>query len=258
MSRDGAGVLARILAAKRAELPGLRAQKLPSAPTPRPFSLERENGRLKLIAEIKFRSPSAGQLSTKLSVAERAQAYQRAGADMISVLCDASFFDGAFTHLAAARAACALPLLCKEFVIDECQLDAAAAFGADAVLLIVRCLTPERLAVLTGEARARKLTPFVEVVSGLEARIALDAGATLVGVNARDLDTLQMDTARVGRVFADLPHGITRVHLSGIATPDDVQRVANSPADAALIGETLMRREQPEELLRSLSLAASA
>jgi indole-3-glycerol phosphate synthase len=177
---------------------------------------------------------------------------------MISVLCDASFFDGAFTHLAAARAACALPLLCKEFVIDECQLDAAAAFGADAVLLIVRCLTPERLAVLTGEARARKLTPFVEVVSELEARIALDAGATLVGVNARDLDTLQMDTARVGRVFADLPHGITRVHLSGIATPDDVQRVANSPADAALIGETLMRREQPEELLRSLSLAASA
>jgi len=258
MNRDRAGLLARILATKEAELAGLRALKLPAAPTPRPVSLERENGRLKLITEIKFRSPSAGPLSTKLSVAERAQAYQRAGADMVSVLCDASFFDGAFAHLAAAREACALPLLCKEFVIDECQLDAAAAFGADAVLLIVRCLTPERLAVLTKETRARNLTPFVEVATELEAQIALDAGATLVGVNARDLDTLAMDAARTARVLDSLPRGVVGVHLSGIATPDDVRRVASSSADAALIGETLMRQEQPEELLRALSQAAGA
>lgn len=256
MNHDRAGLLERILATKRAELADLRALKLPPPPSPRSVSLTRENGRLKLITEIKFRSPSAGPLSTKLSAAERAAAYQRAGADMVSVLCDASFFDGSFAHLAAARAACTLPLLCKEFVIDECQLDAAVAFGADAVLLIVRCLTPERLAVLTEAARARNLTPFVEVATELETRIALDAGATLIGVNARDLDTLAMDAARTRRVLSELPRGVTGVHLSGIATPDDVRRVASSPADAALIGETLMRQDQPEELLRSLSEAA--
>lgn len=251
-----AGHLARILATKREELAGLRQLKLPAAPGPRPFSLARASGELKLIAEIKFRSPSAGPLSTQLSVAERASAYERGGAQMVSVLCDAAYFDGAFTHLGAARAACALPVLCKEFVIDEIQLDAAAAYGADAVLLIVRCLTAERLAVLVREARARKLTAFVEVVNEHEARLALEAGASLIGVNARDLDTLEMNTDRVARLLAGLPAGIARVHLSGIATAADVAHVAASPADAALIGEALMRQDQPETLLRSLVLAA--
>jgi indole-3-glycerol phosphate synthase len=251
-----AGVLARILATKRDELAALRRLKLPAAPLPRPFSLARANGEIKLIGEIKFRSPSAGPLSTLLSVAERARAYERGGAHMVSVLCDAAFFDGAFSHLSDARAACALPLLCKDFVIDEIQLDAAAAYGADAVLLIVRCLTAERLTVLVREARSRGLTPFVEVVNEDEAKLALEAGATLVGVNARDLDTLEMNIGRTARVLAGLPAGITRVHLSGIATPADVAHVAASPADAALIGETLMRQDQPETLLRSLVRAA--
>ena len=255
MANDRAGVLAQILATKREELAGLRQLKLPAPPGARPFSLARENGKIKLIGEIKFRSPSAGPLSTALSVAERAQAYERGGADMISVLCDSRYFDGAFSHLAAARAACSLPLLCKEFVIDEVQLDAALAYGADAVLIIVRCVSADRLAALVREARARRLTPFVEVVNEEESKLALDAGATLVGVNARDLDTLQMDAARTARVLTALPSGVTRVHLSGIARPDDVRRVAASAADAALIGETLMRQDQPEPLLRSLVLA---
>jgi indole-3-glycerol phosphate synthase len=237
-------------------LAGLRRLKLPSAPGPRPFSLERANGKIKLISEIKFRSPSAGPLSTRLSVAERAQAYERGGADMVSVLCDSSFFDGAFSHLSEARAACALPLLCKEFVIDEIQLDAALAYGADAVLIIVRCVSAERLAVLVREARARQLMPFVEVATADEAALALAAGATLIGVNARDLDTLEMDAERAARVLANLPTTVTRVRLSGIATPEDVRRVTASPADAALIGETLMRQDQPEALLRSLVQAA--
>jgi indole-3-glycerol phosphate synthase len=187
MNSEQAGRLARILATKREEVGKLRRSKLPATPGPRPFSLERSSRKLKLIGEIKFRSPSAGPLSTALSVAARAQAYERAGADMISVLCDASFFDGAFSHLAEARAACALPLLCKEFVIDESQLDAAAAYGADAVLIIVRCVTADRLTVLLRETRARGLSAFVEVMTDDEATLALDAGATLVGVNARDL-----------------------------------------------------------------------
>jgi indole-3-glycerol phosphate synthase len=177
---------------------------------------------------------------------------------MISVLCDTSFFDGAFAHLAEARAACDLPLLCKEFVVDESQLDAAVAYGADAVLLIVRCLTEERLGQLTRAARARKLEPFVEVINDEESKVAVGVGATLIGVNARDLDTLVMDTTRAARFLGELPPSVTKVHLSGIARPEDVQRVAASPADAALIGETLMREDQPETRLRALVSAASS
>ncbi|HET7541554.1 MAG TPA: indole-3-glycerol phosphate synthase TrpC [Polyangiaceae bacterium] len=258
MSGDGSGLLARILEQKRAELPALRAQRLPAAPGPRGFSLRRVETGLKLISEIKFRSPSAGALSTALSVSERARAYQRAGASMISVLCDASFFDGAYAHLAEARAASELPLLCKEFVIDESQLDAALAYGADAVLLIVRCLSEQRLNQLTLAARARKLEPFVEVVSEEESKMALGAGATLIGVNARDLDTLVMDSERTPRILAELPASVTRVHLSGIKRPADVQRVARSAADAVLIGEALMREAQPEACLRELVAAAAA
>lgn len=258
MSSKQAGVLLRILEQKRAELPELRARKLPAAPGPRPFSLRRRADGIRLISEIKFRSPSAGPLSTLLSVTERARAYERAGASMISVLCDATFFDGSFEHLAEARAACALPLLCKEFVIDESQLDAAVAYGADAVLLIVRCLSAERLSALTRAARERALEPFVEVVSDEESRLAVDTGATLIGVNARDLDTLEMDATRPARMLGALPSSTTRVHLSGIALPEDVRRVAASPADAALIGEALMRQDQPEERLRSLVTAATA
>jgi len=257
MNAEASGRLARILATKRAEIPGLRAQRLPPSPNPRPFSLRRADGALKLISEIKFRSPSAGPLSTALSASERASAYQRAGASMISVLCDASFFDGAYAHLAEARAACELPLLCKEFVIDESQLDAAVAYGADAVLLIVRCLCEARLNQLTLAARERKLEPFVEVVSDQESKMALAAGATLIGVNARDLDTLVMDAARAARVLAELPATVTRVHLSGIARPEDVQRVASSSVDAALLGEALMREDQPEAKLRQLVAAAA-
>lgn len=258
MNAPSSGQLARILAKKREELPALRAQRWPAAPGPRPFSLRRSESGLKLITEIKFRSPSAGALSTVLSVTERARAYQRAGASMISVLCDTSFFDGAFAHLAEARAACTLPLLCKEFVIDESQLDAAVAHGADAVLLIVRCLSEERLNQLTRAARERKLEPFVEVVDEEESKRALGAGASLIGVNARDLDTLVMDAARAAQVLAQLPPSVTRVHLSGIARPEDVQRVAKSPADAALLGETLMREDQPEARLRALVGASTA
>jgi len=258
VSRPEAGLLLRILDQKRAELPELRARTLPAGPGPRPFSLRRRAGAIQLISEIKFRSPSAGPLSTALTVAERARAYERAGASMVSVLCDSSFFDGSFAHLAEARAACALPLLCKEFVIDEVQLDAAVAYGADAVLLIVRCLTAARLSELTRAARERRLEPFVEVMTDEESKAAVDAGATLIGVNARDLDTLEMDAARTARVLGSLPSSATRVHLSGIAQPADVQRVAASLADAALIGETLMRQDQPEARLRSLVSAAAA
>jgi len=252
------GVLDGILARKAEEILALRKRSFPTGPEPRPLGLRRAPGEsLRLITEIKRRSPSAGALSTKLGVAARAAAYERAGSTMLSVLTDERFFDGAFEHLALARAATKLPILCKEFVLDEVQLDAARAFGADAVLLIVKILSPERLSSLIRAARERGLTPFVEVVDETEARIALEAGATLVGVNARDLDTLKMDPVRASRTVAGLPDGVTAVHLSGLGTPEAVVEIARGFADAALVGEALMREDDPEPLLRKLVAAAS-
>jgi indole-3-glycerol phosphate synthase len=252
------GVLADILAEKAENLAELRGRKLPEAPARRAVSLRRGPGdALRLIAEIKFRSPSAGALSTALSVAERAAAYERAGASMVSVLTDRRFFGGAWEHLAEARAATKLPLLCKEFVLDELQLDAARSYGADAVLIIVRCVPRERVRALIEGARVRELEPFVEITNDDEAKVALEAGATLVGVNARDLDTLAMDAAKAAETLAGLPDAVTSVHLSGLSTPADVQKVRQSRAHAALVGETLMRVGDPEPVLRSLVAAAS-
>lgn len=252
------GVLAAILARKAEEILALRKRSFPPGPEPRPLGLRRAPGEpLRLITEIKRCSPSAGPLSTVLGVAERAAAYERAGASMLSVLADETFFDGSLEHLALARAATKLPILCKEFVLDEVQLDAARSFGADAVLLIVRILSPERLSSLMRAARERGLTPFVEVIDEAEARIALEAGATLIGVNARDLDTLKMDPVRAARTLSGLPDGVTAVHLSGLGSPAAVADVARGLADAALVGEVLMREDDPRPLLEKLVAAAS-
>lgn len=250
------GVLERILARKRAELGELGGARLPAPPPRRAVDLRRAPGApLALIAEIKRRSPSAGELSSALDTAARAAAYERGGARALSVLTDSAFFGGAWSDLTEARAASRLPVLCKDFVIDPRQLDAARAFGADLVLVIVRCLEPARVTELVAAARERELEPLVEVKSESEARVALDAGATLVGVNARDLDTLAMDAARTARVLAGLPDSVQRVHLSGIATPRDVARIAASRADAALVGEALMKQDDPVPLLREMVAA---
>lgn len=251
-------LLERILADKRREVEALRQAAFPTPSHPTlAHSLRRAPGEpLRLITEIKLRSPSAGALSRQLSVAERAAAYERAGAAAISVLCDGPYFDGAYEHVQQARAACGVPLLAKEFVVDEVQLDAARAFGADLVLLIVRCLSPDRVAPLVAAARSRGLEPLVEVTSEAEAAIAVEAAATLIGVNARDLDTLQMDSARASRVLARLPSTVVSCHLSGLRTPEDVRAVAATSTHAALVGEALMRQDDPEPLLRALVAAS--
>jgi indole-3-glycerol phosphate synthase len=250
-------MLGQILETKRGELAELRRERLPAAPALRAFDLRRAPGEpLKLITEIKLRSPSAGALSRVLSIADRARAYERAGATMISVLCDATYFDGAYRHLGEARAATSLPLLCKEFVVDEVQLDAARAHGADAVLLIVRCLEPARLAQLLRAAAERGLGVLTEVYAPEEVPIALDAGAQLIGVNARNLETLELNSAGAERILAELPAAVTRVHLSGIQSEARVHACASSRADAALIGECLMRQDDPEPVLARLVAAA--
>ena len=252
-------MLHEILHSKREELAALRQRRLPAPPALRGVSLRREPGSaLRVIAEIKRRSPSAGALSTRLDVADRARAYETGGAHLISVLCDSKYFDGAYEHMGLARSATRLPILCKEFVIDESQLDAARAYGADAVLLIVRCLAPARLAALVKAAEERGLSPLVEVHGLAEVGVALDAGASCIGVNARDLDTLKLDVVQTRQVLEALPAGVCKVHLSGIRGEAQIAEVARSAVDAALIGECLMREDDPTALLRRLLAAGSA
>lgn len=246
-------MLDEILDQKRQELAGLRGRHLPAPPPLRPLALRRGTGTpLRLIAEIKRRSPSAGALSSALGIADRARAYERAGASMISVLCDAEYFGGAYEHLALARQATALPILCKEFVIDEIQLDHARAHGADAVLLIARCVSAQRLRELVLAARERELEVLLEVYLPEEVPVALEAGAEMIGVNARDLQTLVMDAARARAILAALPQGVVRIHLSGIRNEAQIGELARSPLDAALIGECLMQEDDPTDLLRRL------
>jgi indole-3-glycerol phosphate synthase len=258
------GVLREILDEKAREVALLRA----NPPTERPpgwklrdvvSALGRPPGApLRLIAEIKFRSPSAGPLSRALDAEQRAAAYETGGASMVSVLTDQKWFDGSIGDLSAARAAIRIPVLCKDFVVDPAQIERAACAGADAVLLIVRCIADgAALVELVDAARGGGIEPFVEVVSEDELDRALAAGARVVGVNARDLDALAMDATRAERVLGRIPRGVVAVHLSGLKTATDVAAIARSRADAALIGEALMRQADPVPLLSELVRGAA-
>lgn len=254
------GVLDKIIANKRLEN-GFLTPRAPGPLAPRGDlvveRLRRASGELRLITEIKRKSPSAGPLSTTLSVAERARIYASGGAAMISVLADHTFFDGSWDHVAETRREAGdVLVLAKEFVLDECQISEAAAVGADAILLIVRCLEEARLRVLIEDARAKGLEPLVEIVDENELVLALSSGATVIGVNARDLDTLQMDAARSARVLSRIPESCIRLHLSGVKSAENVAALRASEIDGALIGEALMRQDDPAPLLRAMREAA--
>jgi indole-3-glycerol phosphate synthase len=256
------GWLETILTSKRREVERLREAPIPIATrqvTPVVPAL-RGHAHLKLIAEVKFKSPSAGELVAQRDAGSRASAYARAGAAMVSVLCDGPFFGGSYRDVAHARAAldamgATIPILAKEYILDPIQLAHARAAGADAALLIVRIL-PD-LGRLLAECRSVGLEPFVEVASQGELRRALDSGATVIGVNARDLDTLRVDASLAEEVLASIPSDRTAVHLSGLRTAEDVARIAGGRADAALIGEALMRDNDPSALLKRMLAAAS-
>jgi indole-3-glycerol phosphate synthase len=254
-----ASELARILDTKRTEITAMRSRKLPAPPELRHCDLRRILPQpIRVLAEIKFRSPSAGSLSSQLSVAERAASYERGGAFVISVLCDAQFFGGAYEHLAIAKQASGLPILCKEFVIDEVQLDWARAYGADLVLIIARCMSRYELQRLHQAAIERELVPLVEVATLDEAQWVTDLGCLTIGVNARDLDTLAIDTDRASNILESLPKSRARVHLSGVKMPSEVAQLSRLGLDAVLIGEALMRQSDPEPLLRSFVQVAGS
>ncbi len=197
---------------------------------------------LHLIAEIKRSSPSAGKLAAKrLNVAERARAYQAGGASLISVLVEPHWFGGSLKDLKAARAATSLPVLAKEFVVDERQLPLLRAAGADAVLLLAALHPPKRLARLVDVALEVGLEPLVEAHSAKELENALQTRARLIGINNRNLKTLEVDTALCERLRAQVPDDRIVIAESGVRDAAIVRRWRALGFDGALVGEDLMR-----------------
>jgi indole-3-glycerol phosphate synthase len=211
---------------------------------PRPFAaaLVRPDG-LAVIAEIKRRSPAGGDLDLELDPGAVARDYQAGGAACLSVLSDAQFFGGSAEDVAAAHAACTLPVLRKDFTVAAADVADARLMGADAILLIVAALSDAELRHLLGLARAIELDALVEAHDEKEVERALDAGADLIGVNQRDLTTFDVDHERALRVAGAIPDDVVAVAESGIRDADDARRLADVGYRAVLVGEALMRAD---------------
>lgn len=206
----------------------------------------------RVIAECKRRSPSRGVLCEDYQPDKIAAGYERHGAAAISVLTEPTFFDGALEHLRAVRSSVRIPVLRKDFIVDTYQLLEAAACGADAVLLIVAALDDPALAELQAEASALGLATLVEVHDRAELDRAVAAGATLVGVNNRNLRTLEVDLDASRTLVAALPSDVIGVAESGLKTSDDLVRLGRSGYRAFLIGETFMSTPDPGATLGTL------
>ena len=217
-------------------------------------------GPIRLIAEVKKASPSAGIICADFDPVRIAREYEAAGASCLSVLTDEKFFQGSLAYLKQIRSAVSLPLLRKDFLIDECQILEALEWGADAILLIVAILSDAQLKHFLELAAVAGLAALVEVHDENELDRALAAGAEIIGVNNRDLKTFKVDLATTERLAGKLPepthgHPLTLVAESGIHTRADVERLVRCRADAILVGESLLRganiREKARELLLS-------
>lgn len=206
-----------------------------------------------VIAEIKRRSPSKGVLNASISAGDQARSFERGGAAAISVLTEPSHFNGSIHDLVHAAASTSIPLLRKDFHIDEAQLDEARAASASAVLLIARALEPARLRALAQAARARNLETVIEVRTEKELELALDSGAEIIGVNSRDLETLVVDESVPQRLMPKIPAGVIGIWESGVRTVDDVRRAADCGADAVLVGSALSEAKDPAALVRALA-----
>ena len=244
-------ILDKIVATKRTELAAARAEQteaeiraaVADAPPVRDFigPLAAE-GPIRLIAEVKKASPSAGVIRADFNPVAIAKIYEEHGAACLSVLTDESYFQGSLDYLRAVREAVGLPVLRKDFIIDSYQLLEARAAGADAVLLIAECLDDCQLRSLHNEAVELGLTPLVELYDPANLPRVLEAGATLVGVNNRNLHTFEVDLDHTLRMRPEIPDDCVLVGESGIKTRGDVERLESAGVDAILVGESLMRQ----------------
>ena len=205
-----------------------------------------------IIAEIKKASPSKGLLSADFDPAALAREYETGGAAALSVLTDEHFFQGSLANLCAARDAVALPVLRKDFTLDEYHVLEAAAHGADAILLIVAILDSQRIRKLRELAAAYAMSALVEAHDEAEVDIALEGGADLIGVNNRDLKTFEVKLETSLRLAARIPPGVVKVAESGIHSASDVELLQGAGFQAFLVGEHLMKAPSPAAALRAL------
>jgi indole-3-glycerol phosphate synthase len=252
-------LLARLVVEARQDLQRRRSlvgqdqfERTVASYTPKDFSGALHGPRLAVIAEMKQRTPTMGVLAEEYSPADLAHAYTEGGAAAISVLTQMASFGGRPEHVMAARGATSLPILRKDFVTDPFEIAEARAAGADAVLLIVAALERSQLAQLLAVAKSRGIAALVEVHDEAETNAALEAGAQLIGINHRDLRTFAVDLALTDRLRKVIPTSVVVVAESGIRTPDDARRVYEAGANAILVGEALMRADNPADRIREL------
>lgn len=251
--------LEQILQVTRARVAALHgsaadlARRAAAAPRPKAFLAPPLGKAVGVVAEIKRRSPSQGAIRPDLDPRSHARAYARGGAVAISVLTDEAHFGGSLDDLSQVAAGVELPVLRKDFIIDELQLLEALGAGASAVLLIVRVLGANRLAELSAAARVQGLAVLVEVHTAAELEAALAARPTAIGVNARDLATFRVDLGSAEDVIARVPASVPVVAESGMETRADVERMAAAGADFVLVGTSLARQRDPETAVRALT-----
>ena len=237
------------LRAGRAEL----ERRARAAPPALPFGARPSDGTIGVIAEVKRRSPSAGAIHETLDPVAHARAYAAGGAVGISVLTEPAFFGGSLDDLRRVAAAVPLPVVRKDFLLEELQLVEARAAGAAAVLVIVRILEPLRVRSLVRAAHDLGLAALVEVHTAGELETAVAAGATLIGVNSRDLDSFAIDRDAADRLIAQVPRDLVTVAESAITGRGDVERVAAAGADHVLVGTAVARLADPQDAVRGLA-----
>jgi indole-3-glycerol phosphate synthase len=253
------GILAEIVRSKRREIDTLASpegrrridERLQKAPAPRDFrgALQRGSG-FRIIAEMKKASPSRGVLLREFDPVRLARDYESGGAAALSVLTDAAHFQGSLADLAKAREAASLPVLRKDFVLDESQLEESRGWGADAVLLIASVLEASVLARLLKRATSLGMDALVEVHDGRDLSRAVDAGASVIGVNNRNLSTFQVTLKVSLELAGKIPPGILRVSESGLSSRADLESLGGAGFDAFLIGESLMVAKDRSARLR--------
>jgi indole-3-glycerol phosphate synthase len=240
----------RIDEAQRRVSQDVLEQRIAAAESPRGFASALAGNGISVIAEIKRATPSAGELNKDLNASDAARAYAHGGAAAISVLTEPDFFWGTLEDLKQAKVA-GPPILRKDFILDEFQVMESRAEGADALLIIVRILGDE-LRHLVSSAKALGMEPLVEVYSEEDLERAAEAGATLIGVNHRDLTTFEVDPERTAKLAPRMPEDATLVALSGVSTRAEVEELEAAGAHAVLVGESLVRASDPVAKLREL------
>jgi len=245
----------RIVAGRRAREPRTVLEARAHRHTPEGARFRRAlsgTDRVNIIAECKRRSPSRGVLRADYDPVSIARDYEAGGAAALSILTEPTFFDGSLDHLAAVRAAVRLPLLRKDFIVDEYQLLEARANGADAILLIVAALSDTQLTDLCRQVQVHGLAALVEVHDPVEVSRAVDAGADLIGVNNRNLRTLEVDPRASQQAAALIPSHAVAISESGLQSASDVARMRNLGYRGFLIGERFMTAAEPGRALRDL------